>query len=247
MNDPRVVTIVKRYVKTVLIKHRFSGNLTSTLLACLTYSPFVDKLARTTKIPHAYKERDLFWRQIVERIGSTEPVLFLEFGVYQGESMKWFAKTFSNKRSLFYGFDTFTGLPEDWTARNLPSGTFSCDGRTPHVADSRISFVKGLFSDTLPSTIDSIKQLAEGRTVLVHFDADLFSSTLFVLTFIWQWLDRYYFLFDEFFGEESRALSAFTQAYPSQVAFFASDAPLEHRSVPTPARVFGLIQNPDRC
>jgi hypothetical protein len=197
----------------------------------------------TTKIPHTYDTRDIFWSNVVERIGSTGPVLFLEFGVYRGESIRWFSRSFSNPRSLFFGFDTFAGLPEDWEVRNLPAGTFSCNGQEPFVDDPRVSFVKGLFSDTLPKTIDKIKVAAEGRTVLVHFDADLFSSTLFVLTFLWQGLDRYYFLFDEFFGEESWALSTFTQSYPCNLQFLASDAPPDQMGILTPARLFGLVQN----
>ena len=200
----------------------------------------------TTKIPHTYDARDIFWSYIVERIGSTEPVLFLEFGVFRGESIRWFSRSFSNPNSLFFGFDTFAGLPEDWEVRNLPAGTFSCNGQEPLVDDSRVSFVKGLFSEALPKTIDKIKVAAEGRTVLVHFDADLFSSTLFILTFLWQWLDRYYFLFDEFFGEESWALSTFSQSYPCQLEFLASDAPSDQLGVPAPARLFGLIRKPGK-
>jgi len=234
---------MKRFLRNLIIRTRLSRNITNKLLACLTYSEFVDKIRLTERFPHAYDARDSFWSNIVERIGSTESVLFLEFGVYRGESMRWFSRSFINSNSLFFGFDTFTGLPEDWEVRNLPLGTFSCNGQEPVIDDSRVRFVKGLFSDTLPKTIDKIKVAAEGRTVLVHFDADLFSSTLFVLTFLWQWLDRYYFLFDEFFGEESWALSTFTQSYPCQLEFVASDTPSDQRTVPTPSRLFGLLRS----
>lgn len=236
--------IMKKFVRNLIIRTRLSRKITSKLLVCLSYSEFVDRISLTTRIPHTYNARDIFWSNIVERIGSSKPVLFLEFGVCRGESIIWFSRRFSNPNSLFLGFDTFTGLPEDWEMGNQPSGTFSCKGQEPAVDDSRVSFVKGLFSDTLPKTIDRIKAAAEGRTVLVHFDADLFSSTLFVLTFLWQWLDHYYFLFDEFFGEESWALSIFTKSYPCQLEFVASDTPSDQITVPTPERVFGLIRNP---
>jgi hypothetical protein len=237
---------MKRFVRNLIIKAPVPRKVTNRLLACLTYSDFVDKIKRTTRIPHAYDARDIFWKGVVERIGSSEPVLFLEFGVFRGESMSWFSKHFTNPNSRFMGFDTFTGLPEDWKERNLPQGTFSTNGQTPALGDSRISFVKGLFSDTLPKTIHRIKEEAQGKTVLVHLDADLFSSTLFVLTFLWPWLDRYYVLFDEFFGEESWALSAFTQSYPCELEFFASDVSSDQASVPTPARLFGLIRSTGR-
>ena len=38
--------------------------------------------------------------------------LFLEFGVYNGSSINILSKLRPNK--IFHGFDTFTGLPEDW-------------------------------------------------------------------------------------------------------------------------------------
>lgn len=235
--------VVKRLVRDFIVRTRLSRNTTNKLFACLTYPEFLDKLALTAKVPHTYETRDIFWKNIVERIGPTEPVLFLEFGVYRGESIRWFSRNFSNPKSLFLGFDTFAGLPEDWEVRNVPAGTFSCNGQEPCVDDPRVSFVKGLFSDSLPKTIDKIKAAAEGRTVLVHFDADLFSSTLFVLTFIWQRFDRYYFLFDEFFGEESWALSTFMQSYPCQLELLTSDTPSGQLGVPTPARLFGEIRN----
>jgi len=236
--------IMKRFLRNLIIRTRLSRSITDKLIVCLSYSEFVGRMLLTTRIPHTYNDREIFWSNIVDQIGSDKPVLLLEFGVHRGESIVWFSRKFSNPSSLFFGFDTFTGLPENWEVGNLPLGTFTCKGQEPVVDDSRVSFVKGLFSDTLPETIDAIKVAAEGRTILVHFDADLFSSTLFVLTFLWQWLDRYYFLFDEFFGEESWALSVFTRSYPCQLEFAASDTPSDQITVPTPNRVFGLMRNP---
>jgi len=236
------VRAIKRFVRNLIIKTPVPAKVTKQLLACFTYPEFVDKIRLTTKVPHEYGDRDVFWKSVVAQIGPTTPVLFLEFGVYRGESMRWFSKNFTNLNSFFIGFDTFTGLPEDWKERNLPSGTFSTNGQPPVIEDSRVRFEKGLFSDTLPQTIDSIRQASIGRTTLVHLDADLFSSTLFVLTYLWQWMDQYYVLFDEFFGEESSALSAFTHSYPCNVEFFASDVSSDRVSVPISSRLFGSIQ-----
>lgn len=238
--------VIKRLMRDIVVRCNLPRNMTNKLFACLTYSDFLGKLKLSARIPHSYDTRERFWNNLVERIGPNESVLFLEFGVYRGESIRWFSQSFRNPESLFFGFDTFAGLPEDWETRKLPAGTFCCNGQEPAVDDSRIRFVKGLFSDTLPKMIDKIKVAAEGRTVLVHYDADLFSSTLFVLTFLWQWLDRYYFLFDEFFGEESWALSTFIKSYPCQFEFVASDTPPNQSGVPTPARLFGLLEIPGR-
>ena len=109
------------------------------------------------------------------------PVDYLEFGVFRGQSLAWWSDQNQNVRSRFFGFDTFEGLPENWQKlrHTMPAGTFSTDGQPPNLADTRISFVKGLFQDTLGNFLNEWQPRG---TVVVHCDADLHSSTLFVLT-----------------------------------------------------------------
>ena len=47
-----------------------------------------------------------------------DDIVFLEFGVYQGQSFKWWLALNNNPNSQFVGFDTFQGLPEDWNKIN---------------------------------------------------------------------------------------------------------------------------------
>ncbi len=61
------------------------------------------------------------------------PINYLEFGVYQGHSIKWWVKENTDPASRFVGFDSFQGLPEDWTSENR-AGHFSTQGRIPEVA-----------------------------------------------------------------------------------------------------------------
>jgi hypothetical protein len=165
-----------------------------------------------------------------------EPVLYLEFGVWRGDSIQWFAENLKHLESRFIGFDTFTGLPEEWEG-HAPAGHFSTLGNLPQIDDSRVRFCKGLLAETLPQVIEDIKKLAEGRTVIVHIDADLFSSTLFVLTFLWPHINRYYVLFDEFFGEESLAVSMFLKTYPCRLEILYTD------DRQNPNRAFGLVSH----
>ena len=153
-------------------------------------------------------------------IGTDRPVRLLEFGVAQGGSIRRFARLFTHPDSRFTGFDSFRGLPEHW--HDKAAGTFSTEGKTPATDDPRIEFVSGWFQDTLPGFLARLP-LSEraDRTVLVHFDADLYSSTLFVLAMLWNVFDAYYFIADEMRLDEIVALYDFARAFPIQVEFYA--------------------------
>jgi len=169
--------------------------------------------------------REAVWDEAIALLGAYEPVLYLEFGVYRGYSMRYFAERLSSPRTTLYGFDSFEGLPQRWG--KYESGTFTTSGAVPDIADSRVHFVKGLFQDTVPQFLAQLRltELAPAQRprVFVHFDADLYSSTLFLMTTLWQYLPDYYFCFDEFMGHELRALSDFSVAYPSHISFLACD------------------------
>ena len=94
---------------------------------------------------------------------------FYEFGVWMGESFKYLTKAYKKG----YGFDTFTGLPEDW--HTVPQGTYSSFGNIPNIKGGE--FIVGEFSETLPKFFAKKRPLAS----LINFDADLYSSTLCAL------------------------------------------------------------------
>ena len=103
---------------------------------------------------------------------------------------------------MFFGFDSFLGLPEDWTPENR-KGKFDLQGAVPIFLDSRISVIKGYFQDTLPDFLHSFK--ISGK-LIIHFDADLYASTLYCLLELDKLKIPYYAFFDEFTGHETRAL-----------------------------------------
>lgn len=91
-----------------------------------------------------------------ERVGelvADRPITYLEFGVWKGESLRKWLTLSPHAQSIFPGFDTFTGLPEAWTARD-PKGAFSTGGRAPALDDPRGSLEVGLFQQTLYSFLD---------------------------------------------------------------------------------------------
>ena len=93
--------------------------------------------------------------------------------------MKWWLEHNQHPDSTFIGFDTFTGLPEQWKTHG--SGTFSTDGAPPLFEDPRCKLVKGLFQNTLPGSLETINP---NRQLVLHMDADLYLSTLYPLVYI---------------------------------------------------------------
>lgn len=81
----------------------------------------------------------------------------------------------------------------------------------PEVDDRRIKFVKGWFQDTWQSLPPKAK------TLFVHFDADLYSSTLFALCQIDKMKQPYLAVFDDFASHEARALYDYRQAFNAAV------------------------------
>lgn len=116
------------------------------------------------------------YRHLASQIAG--PIDYLEFGVWKGQSIKQWAALDTHADSRFYGFDTFEGLPEDW-GPGFTRGHFTTDGKTPATLDPRISFVKGLFQDTLYGFLEGH---TFDRQLVVNVDCDIYSASLFVLT-----------------------------------------------------------------
>jgi hypothetical protein len=97
----------------------------------------------------------------------------LEFGVATGRTLNHFARCLPTK--TVYGFDSFDGLPEDWTSR-MPKGFFK---RTslPCVRHN-CTLVVGWFDATLPSFVKTHQE----PLALLHIDSDLYSSAVTILT-----------------------------------------------------------------
>jgi len=113
--------------------------------------------------------------QLSKSVALREVGFALEFGVFNGNSLNHLATLV--KEQNFYGFDSFEGLPEDWmltdTHKN-PKGLFKTV--VPEVCDN-VQLVIGWFSDTLPGWLEK----HQGNVGFLHMDADLYSSTKYVL------------------------------------------------------------------
>ena len=150
------------------------------------------------------------WDKIANYINTDKDILFLEFGVWKGDSIKYFAKNFKSKNSEFYGFDTFHGMPNEW--RHMEQGHYSTSGDVPKTDDSRIKFIGGLFQETLPDFLNKLNAESKKKLVIIHFDAVLHSSTLFTLFKLDEYIKNYYFVFDQLGTDECRAFNSFNEA-----------------------------------
>lgn len=160
---------------------------------------------------------------IAQDIGGKR-VLYLEFGVWQGQTVRYWSKLLTNPESKLHGFDSFEGLPEDWDLK-WPKGTFSTGGRIPQIDDSRVMFFKGWFEDTLADY-----ELPPHDVLVINFDADLYSSTIYVLNRLKDAIvPGTYLYFDEFQDgrHEFRAFNEFLQATGMRFAMVGATSALQ--------------------
>lgn len=118
--------------------------------------------------------------------------MILEFGVFEGESLSWFAQ---HSKQKVFGFDNFfDGLEEDW-AGALPKGSFA-QKSLPRVPENAVLIV-GSAQAELPGFLAAHPEPIR----LAHFDLDTFQSSLDVLRLIYPRLVAgSVIVFDEFLG-----------------------------------------------
>jgi O-methyltransferase len=122
-------------------------------------------------------DRYAIFDRILEAAGSSK-LVYLEFGVGTGDSMRYWASAHTNAASELHGFDSFEGLPSDWIL-GRPAGHFSTGGTPPEIGDSRIRFHVGWFEETLATFT-----VPQHEKLVVALDADLYSSTVTVLRYL---------------------------------------------------------------
>jgi O-methyltransferase len=158
----------------------------------------------TSKLNNNKREELYTWLLGKERLNG--PVDYLEFGVSRGVSFKWWVKNITDSTARFYGFDTFSGLPEDWG--KFKKGDMSNFCQPPEIDDDRVSFYQGLFQQTLGTFL---KTYNPNERRIIHLDADLYSATIFVLSTITPFLRKGDILFFDEFNVPLHEFKAFTE------------------------------------
>lgn len=155
-------------------------------------------------VPRRVGSRANVYDQLINAMRD-KPVLYLEFGVWQGRSIRYWSERLRHPDARFHGFDSFEGLPESWNML-FKKGLFSTDGKPPQVDDPRVEFFKGWFEDTVPKY-----QAPQHDQLVINIDADLYSSTKFVLDALKGYISvGTYIYFDEF-CDRNNELRAFDE------------------------------------
>lgn len=122
------------------------------------------------KVPITYE------RALTEALASAPEGIFCEFGISTGHHTKNIARLIHPK--IYYGFDSFEGLPEDWKAPDGSyrdrKGAFKCE--PPTDLGENVQLIIGMFQETLSKFLHQNNAIA-----FAHLDADLYSSTIYVL------------------------------------------------------------------
>jgi hypothetical protein len=157
-------------------------------------------------VPRRFATREQLFDAIAPDVQDAR-VLYLEFGVAKGTCTSYWSNLLRHPEAQLHGFDSFEGLPASWA--QLPRGYFSTGGLPPDINDPRVRFHVGWFEDTLPDFVPP-----DHDRLVVIMDADLYSSTAFVLKHVMPFLDNKSLVyFDEFHNraDEMRAFEEFLE------------------------------------
>ena len=99
--------------------------------------------------------------------------LICEFGVNEGGTVSFIGKHVAPR--AVHGFDSFEGLPEDWSGNKMSAGYFDRKGKLPKVP-ANVTLHAGWFEKSLPRFVPA----HPGDAAFLHIDCDLYSSTVTV-------------------------------------------------------------------
>ena len=168
--DPRPMPISERLYRRFLLKYHGRSLITELQLRAR---------AQAAEYVEAHMGEALIfadrWELLAYALGAAPGEgLVLEFGVGDGASLRHLAKSAARP---CHGFDSFEGLPEDWSGTFERKGKFGRGGAQPDVP-ANATLHKGWFDATLPAFLAG----HAGEAVsFLHVDCDIYSSTVTVL------------------------------------------------------------------
>ncbi len=125
------------------------------------------------------KTKSDYFKFINENVIKNESVDYLEFGVYEGETIINWSKINTHKDSRFFAFDKF-----------------SSKYTIPKINDDRVHFVKGLFQETLHEFVKNFKVQSK---LVIFINLNKKFDTLYCLSELDKILDeKCILMFDQF-------------------------------------------------
>lgn len=104
-----------------------------------------------------------------------------EFGVFHGKSIRLISEMVGLNNPVD-GFDTFTGIPEQWGEEE--AGSYTASNEIPERVPENVRFHVGLFADTLPGYVASLPPPEDLPVRLVNIDCDLYQGTKEILQYL---------------------------------------------------------------
>jgi hypothetical protein len=193
MPKPTWKALVRRAVirKIQSVRNKVSINLSSEIRR-QTASEAAQFVLQHARAAIEFEFRELLWDFSLSK--APREGLVLEFGVFRGYSINYFAKRLPER--VLFGFDSFEGLHVDWAGASVLKGYFDQGGRMPAVR-SNVRLVKGWFDRTLPPFLSE----RPGPIALLHVDCDTYDAAKIVLDLV---KDRLVpgsvIIFDDYFG-----------------------------------------------
>ena len=191
----KVLNILKKHmIPDIIIQPKKSYFTAHTMFIEEEEKKSYDHFKKYFKSSIFLEERKIREYSILKALENNKDNLFLEFGVFQGKSINFFAKKIGAKK--IYGFDSFVGLNEDWEGTEYPKGYFDLKGNLPKV-EKNVILIKGRVQDTLREFIKE-KNI---KISFIHIDLDTYESTKFVLEELKKYLTSgAIILFDELYN-----------------------------------------------
>jgi len=176
---------------------------------------FLSKAAEDNAI--FYENKSTYYASITEfanKLSTKNKCVFLEFGVYKGDSLKVLSENCQNID--FYGFDSFKGFKEQKTISffwKRYQDKFSKNYDIPEFSNN-VKIVEGFVEETFNS--DFINELKKYDIIFIHFDLDIYAPTSNVLKKLDLNQNKYFFMFDELLNYEDFLINEF-RAFQEEV------------------------------
>jgi hypothetical protein len=175
-NSKKLFRRVVLYSETLKEKHRRRHRVVQRLWerSAETSVDFIEKNMANAVV---FDNREDLWIKGLQ--AAPAKGLILEFGVFEGVSINFFADYLARKNDSrrLYGFDSFEGLEEDWSGEALPAGYFNQGGKLPPVRNS-VQLIKGWVQDTFPPFL---KEHGQEGIAFIHIDTDTYSPARCIL------------------------------------------------------------------